>query len=234
MNAPCGGLYNAGPGIPGRAQSTIATLLYIQVTALLAVRYPGDASYFIGLSQGQWQWVWNNIWQYNYIRGDGQKQVPGSNQCTNNGAILSYIEGTAINALVALNAATGNGTYLQLANTIATTSLYDRGLNQNGILHDTCDNESGAFGCNPDEAQFKGIFMRGLRTLYDVMPSAVNGQIPAFLRGNANAIWANARGPNNLLGQRWSGPYNDPGTDEDLQLAQHSSATMALVAACFL
>lgn len=227
--ATCGGLYNAMKGIKGRGQSAIATLLYVEVTALFAKRYPQERSMFLNLAKGQWKWVMNNIYQYDYIRGDGLVKGPGG-QCIHNGAILSYLEGTAINAAVALNDVTGDYSYIDIANTIATKSLQDVGLNRSGILHDNCDVN---MACNQDEAQFKGVFMRGLRNLYAVQPHAVGGQIPAFLRKNADSIWANTRNKNNLLGQNWAGPFNPTGNSA-LAFSQHSSATMALVAAAMV
>jgi len=99
-----------------------------------------------------------------------------------------------------------------------------------GIVQEYCDAD---LSCNPDTAQFKGILMRGLKQLHVARPGAINGKIPGFLKSNADSIWAHSRGSDNLLGQRWAGPFAQA-SDTALALSSHSSATMALVMAAIV
>ncbi|KAG9720615.1 hypothetical protein KCU59_g17509, partial [Aureobasidium melanogenum] len=148
----------------------------------------------------------------------------------NNHAFLTYIEGVALQALVALYHATNDASYLTTADTLATELLSGKYgmMDSNKIAQEFCDSD---LSCNPDEAQFKGIMMRGLRTLRDAKPSAAGGQIQSFLTKNADSIWNNSRqSGTNLLGEKWAGPFA-LGSSQALQLSSHSSATMALVQA---
>ncbi len=120
--------------------------------------------------------------------------------------------------------ASGNDSYSELANTIATAAISIL-TDSNGILHEQCE----ATGCDGDEEQFKGIFGRGIQFLYqrsDVLPAATQTLYYNFLTVNANAIWADDQ-VDNQLGLVWSGPT---GT---VTLQTQSSALDAIVgAAC--
>ncbi|GAB7353314.1 hypothetical protein MBLNU459_g3812t1 [Dothideomycetes sp. NU459] len=227
-STPCGGLYNSYPQQTGRvASSTIATVLYVEAAAMLATRIPSLKSHFISLAETQWNWVSKNLLINGIIQGDS---LAGST-CTNNHAFLTYIEGVAISATVWLYDATGQVSWLNLAETLANNTMSGKfGMVNNGIVTEFCD---ASLTCNPDIAQFKGILMRGLKMLAFTKPSAVGGTIPAFIKKNADSIWANSRGSDNLLGEAWAGPFNRA-SDTATQLASHSSATMALVMAAVL
>ncbi|KAH0280750.1 glycoside hydrolase family 76 protein, partial [Aureobasidium melanogenum] len=228
-NNPCGGLANAYPSEKYLVKSsTIATVLYVEAAALLAVRYPAQSTYFINLAKTQWSWLSQNILINGIMQGDSLTGSPPS--CNNNHAFLTYIEGVALQALVALYHATNDASYLTTADTLATELLSGKYgmMDSNKIAQEFCDSD---LSCNPDEAQFKGIMMRGLRTLRDAKPSAAGGQIQSFLTKNADSIWNNSRqSGTNLLGEKWAGPFA-LGSSQALQLSSHSSATMALVQA---
>jgi predicted alpha-1,6-mannanase (GH76 family) len=228
-NNPCGGLANAYPSEKYLVKSsTIATVLYVEAAALLATRYPAQSTYFINLAKTQWSWLTKNILIDGIMQGDGLTGSPPS--CGNNHAFLTYIEGVALQALVALYHATNDASYLTTADTLATKLLSGKYgmMDTNKIAQEFCDADA---SCNPDTAQFKGIMMRGLRTLRDAKPDAAGGQIKLFLARNADSIWANSRqSGSNLLGEKWAGPFA-LGSSQALQLSSHSSATMALVQA---
>ncbi|KAI4720352.1 hypothetical protein E4T48_03287 [Aureobasidium sp. EXF-10727] len=228
-NNPCGGLANAYPHEQYLVKSsTIATVLYVEAAALLAVRYPAQSNYFINLAKTQWSWLSKNILIDGIMQSDALTGSPPS--CGNNHAFLTYIEGVALQALVALYHATNDASYLSTADTLATKLLSGKYgmMDANKIAQEFCDADG---SCNPDTAQFKGVMMRGLRTLRDAKPNAANGAIQGFLTKNADSIWANDRqSGTNLLGERWAGPFA-LGSGQALQLSSHSSATMALVQA---
>ena len=194
---------------------------------MLANRMPPMKTAYINLALKQWSWLSKNILIDGIMQGDS---LAGSS-CTNNHAFLTYIEGVAISGLVALYHGTGRATYLSTAEAIATNTMSGaHGMINNGILFEFCDGDQ---SCNQDIAQFKGIFMRGLYNLWQTKHNAAGGKIPAFLQKNAASIWANARGGYNLLGMNWSGPFK-VGNSQAIQLASHSSATMALVYAALV
>lgn len=228
VSTPCGGLYNSYPQQSGRvASSTIATALYVEAAAMLATRIPALKSHFIGLATTQWNWIAKNLLIDGIIQGDS---LTGTT-CSNNHAFLTYIEGVSISALVWLYDATGQASYLSTAETIANNTMSGKfGMVDNGIVTEYCD---ATLTCDPDEAQFKGVLMRGLKMLAWTNPKACGGTIPSFVKKNAASIWANSRGSDNLLGEAWAGPFSRA-SDNATQLASHSSATMALVMAAVL
>jgi hypothetical protein len=111
---------------------------------------------------------------------------------------------------------TGRSTYLNQALLIAsaaTTYLVDG----NGVLVEPCEP-----GCGGgDTPQFKGIFVRYLAYLYDVMRSPA---YYTFLYKNAHAVWFNDRNDFTQLGLRWDGPFD---TND---AARQSSALMPVSA----
>lgn len=229
---PCGGLANAYAGEQYRVlSSTIATVLYVDAAAQLATRYPAQKSYFLNLATTQWSWLSKNILIDGLMQGDSLTGSPPS--CGNNHAFLTYIEGIALNALTGLYYATNDASYLTTADTLATKVLSGKYgmMDSNQIVQEFCD---AALTCNGDTAQFKGILMRGMRSLYVAKPSAAGGQIKGFLTKNADSLWANSRqSGTNLLGQRWAGPFA-LGSTQAIQLSSHSSATMAMVMAALV
>ena len=228
--SPCGGIYNANANQHDDrvASSTIATTLYVEAAAMLANRMPAKKTQYTNLALKQWQWVSNHLLIDSIIQGDS---LVGS-ACTNYKAQLTYYEGVAMSGLVALYHATGKASYLTTAENMAVMVMSGKypDLVINGIVTEYCD---GNLSCNQDTAQFKGVMMRGLKTVHDANPKAAGGKIPSFLQKNADSIWAHSRGGGNMLGLRWKGPYNQ-GSDANLQLAAHSSATMALVMAAIV
>ena len=230
VDQPCGGIANAYPGEQYRVtSSTIATVLYIEAAALLANRVKAKKTYYTQQALDQWAWVNKNMLINGIVQGDSLV----GNSCSNNHAFLTYIEGVTVSGLVALAKATGQTSYLDTAEQVATNSINGQFgmVNQPyGIVQEYCDAD---LSCNPDTAQFKGILMRGLKQLHVARPGAINGKIPGFLKSNADSIWAHSRGSDNLLGQRWAGPFAQA-SDTALALSSHSSATMALVMAAIV
>ena len=67
-NVPCGGLRWTKPTGP---DSVIATLLFVQAAAELAMRYPSQKSYYLDLALEQWNWITPHILVDNWIQADG-------------------------------------------------------------------------------------------------------------------------------------------------------------------
>jgi predicted alpha-1,6-mannanase (GH76 family) len=76
-----------------------------------------------------------------------------------------------------------------------------------------------------DLPQFKGIFLRNLRTLYKAVPSAQGAPYKTFAETNANSIWSSDQGPGVEFGGYWQGPF-DSG-----DATRQTSALDALIAA---
>ena len=199
-------------------ENAIANELFISVAAHLAVRVPANASTYIDWGTTAWTWF-----QQSGMINAGNTINDGLDilTCQNNGAaVWSYNQGVILGALVELNKAAPNDSYVTEANTIATAAIAAL-TDANGVLHDPCEPNCGA-----DASQFKGIFARNLQILQAAAP---NAQYASFLDTNANAIWASDRNGDNELSVVWSGPFDAPAN-----ASTQSSALDALVAAALM
>lgn len=97
---------------------------------------------------------------------------------------------------------TGSQSYLTQAEAIANAAT-SKLVTSGGILSEPC----GSSGCDGDQMQFKGIFMRNLYTLDQAAQSPSYSQ---FITANAASIWANDRNSSNQLGLSWQGPVGSP------------------------
>ncbi|KAH8722673.1 glycosyl hydrolase family 76-domain-containing protein [Phaeosphaeriaceae sp. PMI808] len=139
--------------------------------------------------------------------------------CKNNGnPTWSYNQGVILGALVELNIASPDVSYLALASRIVHAALRELS-DANGVIHDVCEPN-----CGNDGAQFKGIFMRNLQALYAVAP---HEELRLAVKVNAESVWASGREDNQrgvVFGVNWAGPFS--GVDASTQ----SSAMEALIA----
>ena len=175
-------------------KASIANELYLQVTAALHNRLPGDTTY-LGRANATWNWL-NGSGLINSSRlvTDGINV----NNCSKNTATWTYNQGVVLAGLAELSRATGNTGLLTTARTIAdaaTTRLV-----RNGILTEPCEPNCGA-----DGPAFKGIFVRGLRTL---ATAANTTAYDAFLHNQANSIVANNTNSAGQSGLVWAGPVS--------------------------
>jgi predicted alpha-1,6-mannanase (GH76 family) len=214
-NATCGGIwwnkkrnYNAA----------ISNELFLSVAAGLANRMDtANKDYFLNWAKKQWDWfqksgLINSDWNIN----DGLDMQT----CKNNGGIVwSYNQGVILGALAELSKADEENadSYLEPARKIAMAAM-KKLVDRNGILHDPREPNLGN-----DGNQFKGVFARNIRELYDVTQ---DNWMKRFLTRNADIVWQTARNSSsNWLGPVWSGPYFQA------TAATHSSALDVLVAA---
>ena len=154
------------------------------------------------------------------INSDGVINDGLGSDCVGNTSttVWSYNQGVILGALVELNIASPNSSYLSAANTIAQAAIANL-TDANQILHDVCEPD-----CAPDATQFKGIFMRNLVKLQQASP---NDLYKSVIEKNAQSIWDNDRqATNNSLSIDWAGPLVD-----FVNASTHSSAMDALVAA---
>ena len=93
-----------------------------------------------------------------------------------------------------------------------------------GILTEPCEASTG--GCNGDQVQFKGIFVRYFHDFY------LHSRRPAysaFILANARSIWENDKNADNEFGLRWTGPFDlaDAGRQSSALDALNAAITLA-------
>jgi predicted alpha-1,6-mannanase (GH76 family) len=126
-----------------------------------------------------------------------------------------------LGGLTALHEITGDQAYLRQGEVIADAVL-DKLTDPAGILMEPCEPS----GCNSDQTQFKGIFVRYLHEF-----SGPSGHAPAyreFILANADSVWERARNRHNQFGARWGGPF------DTADASRQSAALEVLIAAADL
>jgi predicted alpha-1,6-mannanase (GH76 family) len=192
--------------------NAIANELYLSVASHLANRM-SNKQYYLDIALNQWAWFQKSgmINSHNLIND-------GLQNCFNNGGtVWSYNQGVILGALVELNQASPNATYLTIAKNIAIAAIAHLS-DSNNVLHDPCEPNCGA-----DGSQFKGIFMRNLQKLQAVAPDS---EFLKSIGANAASILSYDRNNANELSVVWSGPFLSPAN-----ASTQSSAMDALVAA---
>lgn len=157
-NGTCGGgmWWNNGY----RQKVTITNTISLQAAGKL-YRFTNDTKYLHQMNE-IWNYLLRNgiVDNLTYIIHDG----PTPN-CTGNDFIgPTYLSGTVIGGLVEFYKIYKNETYLDLSNKIAQAELRNSTNRSSGILTEYCEPH-----CNDDQKVFKGIFVRNLRHLIDVM-----------------------------------------------------------------
>lgn len=144
--------------------------------------------------------------------------------CQNNGQTTwTYNQGIILGGLAALYQATHDQTYLTEAEQIANAAISSL-VSGSGILTEPCSGSCPSQ--NPDQTQFKGIFMRNLDALYQVTGDQA---YLTFIDQNASSIWDNDRTIYDQIGFDWSGPITAP--DQSFNASTTSSGLDALNAA---
>lgn len=177
-------------------KNAIANELFLSVAAHLANRAaPADRPGYLSWATREWQWFQTSgMINSQHLVNDGLTSA-----CQNNGKTTwTYNQGVILGGLTELSRQVPDSAIPDTAAAIAAAAI--AGLtDSDGILHDRCEPDCGA-----DGIQFKGIFVRNLAQL------AARSPRPEYLRfitANAASIWTRARGPNDQLGQVWSGPF---------------------------
>ena len=194
--------------------NAISNELFLSVAAHLANRVPNRLNYYLNWANKEWSWFkGTGMINPRFNINDGIKL----DDCSNNGEpVWTYNQGVILGALVELNKAAPDPSYLTNAINIANAAI-KYFADTKGIIKEQCDPY-----CGTDGEQFKGIFIRNLYYLWEAT------QQPQFLetiRKNADSIWDNDRGDNNRFGAAWAGPY------VNATAGTHSSASDAIFAA---
>jgi predicted alpha-1,6-mannanase (GH76 family) len=185
-------------------KNAIANELFLSVAAHLANRTRvAERRQYAAWSSRELKWfrgtgMINGQGLINDGLGKAKDQTSGAG-CSNNGqATWTYNQGVILGGLAEMSKAGHSAPELKLAREIARAAMTHLA-DKDGVLHDPCEPK-----CGDDGVQFKGIFIRNLTELYRVAPDT---EFAAFVGGNAEAIWTKARGPEDRLGETWSGPY---------------------------
>jgi predicted alpha-1,6-mannanase (GH76 family) len=200
-------------------KNAIANELFLSVAAHLAMRVKGaHRTRYSEWAQREWRWFsGSGMINSDHLINDGLDE-----HCANNGKTTwTYNQGVIMGGLAELDRSGHDSSFLTEANSIAEATLSSHILTDaQGVLHEVCEPKCGA-----DGTQFKGIFVRNLRLLAEVVPSE---QYRNFLAVNARSIAKGMEPPEYGIGERWSAPYGPANA------STQSSGEDALVAAIFM
>jgi predicted alpha-1,6-mannanase (GH76 family) len=199
-------------------QNSVTNELFLELSARLYL-LTHQASY---LQWAQKELAWFNasgLINSSNLINDGL-----TTSCQNNGQTTwTYNQGVILGGLAALYQATHDQTYLTEAQQIANAAISTL-VSSNGSLMEPCSGSCPSQ--NPDQTQFKGIFIRNLDSLYEVTGDK---SYLDFIDKNASSIWENDRNIYDQIGFDWSGPISAP--DESFNASTLSSGLDALNAA---
>jgi uncharacterized protein YyaL (SSP411 family) len=201
---------------PRAYKNAITNELFLELTAWLHNTIRGDKKY-LHWAEAEWAWFKNS----GMINGSHLVNDGLTNGCTNNHqATWTYNQGVILAGLAQLYEATGDSGLLTEAELIAGAAISD--LTTGGVLREPCTGAQ----CGDDDGgaaeSFKGIFVRGLKTL---AVTAKTSQFNSFFRKQARSVESRDTSKSHQLGMFWAGPVAD-GTSYS-----QASAEDALVAA---
>jgi predicted alpha-1,6-mannanase (GH76 family) len=199
-----------------RYKNAITNELFLLLAAQLYQRVPGRREY-LDWALREWQWLHAS----GLIGPAGLINEGLTPACANNqGTTWTYNQGVILGGLTALHEITGDAGYLRQAEVIADAALREL-TRPAGILAEPTEPS----GCDGDQTQFKGIFVR---YLHQLQQHTGNPAYRAFLLVNADSVWHNARNQSGQFGLRWAGPF------DRADASRQSSAVEVLTAAAAL
>jgi predicted alpha-1,6-mannanase (GH76 family) len=198
-----------------RYKNAITSELFLVLAARLHQRTRGaPAARYRAWALRTWEWLHAS----GLIGATGLVNDGLTAGCGNNGAATwTYNQGVILGGLAALHEITGDRAYLEQGALIADAALSALA-SPAGILTEPCE----PAGCDGDQTQFKGIFVRYLHDFY------LQRRTPAyrsFILVNAQSLWANTRNARDQFGLCWAGPF------DRADASRQSSALDALTAA---
>ncbi len=145
----------------------------------------------------------------------------GLRNCQNNGGTTwTYNQGIIVAALAEMYQITGESAYLTEAEMIADAVMRILAA-PDGILREPCEVK----GCDSNGAQFKGIFVRNLYTLYQIHEQP---RYRAFILQNVTSLWENNRNEFNQFGSHWAGQHDSADASRQSSAVHAINAAMAL------
>jgi predicted alpha-1,6-mannanase (GH76 family) len=199
-------------------KNAITNELFLTLAALLHQRTPGDRGYRAWAMRA-WEWLYAS----GMIGPDGLVNDGLTAACANNGGTpWTYNQGVILGGLAALYEITGDHAYLRQGEVIADAALSTL-TGPPGILAEPCESS----GCNGDQTQFKGIFVRYLHEfcLHSGKPA-----YRAFIVANADSVWDNARNAADQFGLCWGGPFDRADASRQTSALEVLTAAAALTA----
>lgn len=189
-NGTCGGGVRWNTN--GNYKNAITNELFLQLTAALHNRIPGDTTY-LNRAKSEWSWFRSSgmINSTNMIN-DGL-----SDTCANNNQpTWTYNQGVILGGLTELHRATGDSTLLTTARTLADAST--ERLQTDGVLREPGESDA----CTDDGASFKGAYVRGLGRLNTQLSDhPYTGTLGSW----ANTAYTRNRNPLDQYGPHWIG-----------------------------
>jgi predicted alpha-1,6-mannanase (GH76 family) len=206
-------------------KNAITNELFLTLAALLHQRTPGDSS-CLSWAQREWEWFHAS----GLIGPSGLVNDGLTPACANNrGTTWTYNQGVILGGLAVLFEITGDRAYLQQGKSIAdaalSTLVTPASAHPPGILVEPCERASA--GCDGDQAQFKGIFMR---YLYEFWLRDRQPAYRAFILANARSMWDNNKNPAHQFGLRWTGPFDQADAARQSSALDGLNAAVALAA----
>ena len=197
-------------------KNAITNELFLTLAARLHQRTPGDQDYRAWALRA-WEWL-----SASGLIGQGGLVNDGlTAACANNGGTTwTYNQGVILGGLAALFQITGDRAYLREGEIIADAALSAL-TDPAGILTEPCEPS----GCDGDQTQFKGIFVR---YLHELCQHSDRPAYRAFILANAESVWDSARNAADQFGLRWAGPF------DAADASRQSSAVEVLTAAAGL
>ena len=202
-----------------RYKNAITSELFLALAARLAQRAPGAGEHreYLDWALRTWEWLRDS----GMIGPAGLVNDGLTAGCQNNGGTTwTYNQGVVLGGLAALCELTGDQGYLRAGMSIADAALHGLA-DPAGILTEPCEPS----GCDGDQTQFKGIFVR---YLHDFQRLDGKPAYREFLLANADSAWHRARNGHDEFGLCWAGPF------DKADASRQSSALEVLTAAADL
>lgn len=189
-NSTCGGGVRWSTN--GNYKNAITNELFLQLTAALHNRIPGDTTY-LNRARNEWTWFQNS----KMINSDHMINDGLNDACANNGQpTWTYNQGVVLGGLTELYRATGDASLLTTARTLANASTTR--LQSGGVLREPGEGD----GCTGDGPSFKGAYVRGLGRLNTQL---ADHPYASTLSSWANSAYTKDRNPLDQYGPHWAG-----------------------------
>jgi predicted alpha-1,6-mannanase (GH76 family) len=197
-------------------KNAITNELFLLLAALLFQRVPARREY-LDWALREWEWLHAS----GMIGPAGLVSDGLTARCvSNNGTTWTYNQGVILGGLSALHEISGDGGYLRQAQVIADAALGSL-TSPAGILEEPSEPS----GCDGDQTQFKGIFVR---YLHQLLRSENRPAYRAFLLANADSAWSRSRNPAGQFGVRWGGPFDKADASRQSSAAELLTAAAAV------
>jgi len=199
-------------------KNAITNELFLTLAALLSQRAPANRRY-LDWALREWEWLHAS----GMIGPAGLVNDGLTAACANNqGTTWTYNQGVILGGVAALHEITGDQGYLRQGEVIADAALSTL-TNPPGILAEP--NEPS--GCDGDQTQFKGIFVRYLHQFWR---RSGKPAYHAFILANADSVLDNARNSAGQFGLRWAGPFDKADASRQTSAVEVLTAAAALSA----